>query len=99
MAAAAKGNSQVVRLLLEAGANRGFRDNAGDTAHDWAIQMKKDEVVAVLREHERLELVVRPEVAACSGRALPCELAELCGDYVVVTPGRRALEARTRAKQ
>lgn len=92
--AACYGRSEVARLLLNAGANRQLRNNAGKTALYLAIEYKRDEVAAILREHQRLEHFVRPEVVYGSGRALPCELAELCGDYATLTPARRAFHAR-----
>jgi ankyrin repeat protein len=94
MIAAARGHSEVVRLLLDAGANRELRDDEGRTALDLAIRNYRNKVVAILNEHKRLEAVVRPEVVACSGIALPDELAELCGDYVAMTAPRRAIQAR-----
>jgi hypothetical protein len=84
----------VARLLLDAGANREHRDNYGRTALDLATLCNKAEVVAIINEHERLETVVRPEVVACAGIAMPPELAELCGDYVAMTPERRTIQAR-----
>jgi ankyrin repeat protein len=92
--AAYHGHSEVVRLLLDAGANRELRDNHHRTALDLATQYNKAEVVAILNEHERPETVARTEVVACSGLALPTELAELCGDYVAMTPERRAIQAK-----
>ena len=86
-------------LLLEAGANRDIKDSDGKTALDIATQYDIAEVADILREHERLELVVRPEVVARSALALPAELADLCGDFVFMTAARRALEARQRAAQ
>ena len=80
-------------LLLDGGANRELKNSDGQTALDIATQVDKAEVAEILREHERLELVVRPEVVARSALALPAELAELCGDFVFMTAARRALEA------
>jgi ankyrin repeat protein len=94
MIAAINGHSDVARLLLDAGANREHRDNYGRTALDLATLCNKAEVVAIINEHERLETVVRPEVVACAGIAMPPELAELCGDYVAMTPERRTIQAR-----
>jgi ankyrin repeat protein len=94
MNAAYHGNSEVVRLLLDAGANRELRNTDGRTALDIATLGNKAVAVAILNEHERLETVVHPEVVACSGLALPAELAELCGDYVAMTRERRAIQAR-----
>ena len=99
MIAAFCGHSAVATLLLDAGGNRVLKNSYGKTALDSATQEYKAEVAEILREHERLELVVRPEVVARSALALPAELAELCGDFVFMTAARRALEERQRAAQ
>jgi ankyrin repeat protein len=66
----------------------------GMDALELAAARNRAAVVAILKKHERIETVVRPEVVACSGVAMPAELAELCGDYVAMTPERRAIQAR-----
>jgi ankyrin repeat protein len=89
--AANHGYSEVVRLLLEAGANRDHRDIHGRTALDYATVYNKAEVLAILNEHALLERGCVVENACI---CLPTELAELCGDYVAMTPERRAIQAR-----
>lgn len=94
--AAYYGHSEVVKLLLDAGANKEFKTKHGQNALEVAIKYNKEDVVKVFKEHEHLERVVRPAVVEISGLNVPHEIAELCGDFIVVTPERRAIEARTR---
>lgn len=82
MAAAYYGNSEVVGLLLEGGAKRELKSKHGKTALDIATEENKAEVVSILREHERLELVVRPAVVATLSSFLPGDLAGYAGDFV-----------------
>jgi ankyrin repeat protein len=42
------GNSQVVRLLLDSGANTFIRDGAGDDAYDFAIKVKQMSIAALI---------------------------------------------------
>ena len=93
---AAHNNYWMVMLLLEEGATIDLKNNRGETALDIAITKNNVSVIGILMEHERLELVVRPDVVTCSGVALPVELAELCGDYVCMAAARRAIENRQR---
>jgi ankyrin repeat protein len=99
MWAAVDGHSEVVRLLLDAGANRENKNIHGMTALGIATRFNHAEVVAIINEHERLETIVRTEVVACSCVVIPIELAELCGDYVAMTPDRRAVDARQKQQQ
>lgn len=93
--AACRNHTEVVKLLLDGGANRELKDDNGETALDLAMNHKNVNVVTKIMEQQCLELLV-PEVVACSGRALPIELAELCGDFVVFTTKRREITKRAR---
>lgn len=83
------GYSAVVRLLLDGGANIELKNIHGQTAFDIATRNKQAEVVAILREHERLEKVVRPAVVGALDPFLPVELAELCGRFIFCTRRRK----------
>lgn len=96
MTSAYSGHSEITKLLLEVGADNELKDEDGKTALDLVIEFKRDKVVTIFKEHEQLELVVRPEVVLCSGHSLPNELSELCGDFVVFTPKRREIDAKSR---
>jgi ankyrin repeat protein len=86
----------MVRLLLDAGADREHRSADGRTALDLAAQYNKADVVAILDENALLD---RGRIVASSGGYMPPELAELCGDYVHMTPERLAVEARQKKHQ
>lgn len=83
--------SEVIKVILDVGADREL--NNKKWGHPALIL--GDNMMSIIKDHERLEFVVRPEVVTWSGRSLPIELAELCGDFVVFTPKRRIAEART----
>lgn len=90
----------VVKILLEAGANRDLKifgiygNTDGKTALDVAIIKNMRGVADIIKEYELMELLVLPEVVACSGCALPAEISDLCGDFIFMTPFRRELEKR-----
>lgn len=90
MNAAYFGHSATVKLLLDGGANTEIKTIFGNKALDFAIENKRNEVVTIIQEH-RFKLVVCLVVVAYSHRSLPIELAEICGDFVAITPKRRAL--------
>ncbi len=94
MSSSYMGHSEVVKLLLDAGADKKLKDTNGETAFEMANRQQIGAVLAVYREHEYVELEDRPAVVASAGRALPLELAELCGDFVALTPERREIERR-----
>ncbi len=96
MEAASGGHTEVVKLLLEAGANWRIKNNIGKNTEDYANA--KWAVMTVLLEYIHVERVVRPTVVRTSGQVLPCELAELCGDYAAMTPVRRALDQRMQSQ-
>ena len=50
MFAAEAGNTQMVEVLLQAGADRSIKDRHGNTALDLATSAKKDEVIAILQK-------------------------------------------------
>lgn len=52
MFAAAEGQYEVVKLLLDAGADSTIKDVDGDTAESFAIQNKHDKVVKLIREYK-----------------------------------------------
>jgi ankyrin repeat protein len=54
MIAAFKGNQEIIRALLEKGADTGARDNDGLTAEKWAIKGGRDETAKMLRENSRV---------------------------------------------
>lgn len=86
----------VVKLLLEGGANREIKTNEGVTALDIARRQNNVDVVEILMEYEHRELVIRPllvDYLSC-GCGFPVEIAELCGDFVVMTPARRTSFSR-----
>lgn len=85
MWAACYGNSAVVRLLLAGGANRKLWSPWGETALDIATKNFRTEVADILREHERLDTVVRPAVVSALSPILPVVLVELCGEFIVCT--------------
>ena len=49
MIASLNGRTEVVRVLLAAGADKDLRNNYGKTALDYAIERKKDACAALLR--------------------------------------------------
>ncbi len=87
--------SRIVLFLLDAGANWRLKDKAGKTALDMASEARNVAIIYILNKQEHKECEERPRVVKASGSVLPVELAELCGDYVFLTPVRRALEKRT----
>jgi ankyrin repeat protein len=89
------GSSKIVKLLLGAGSDKEHRDRHGMTALDYATVYNKPEVATIINEYP---LIVRAEAVACSGIYMPEELAELCGDYVAMTPERHAIQARQERK-
>lgn len=52
MFAAAEGQYEVVKLLLDAGADTTIKDVDGDTAESFAIQNKHNKVVKLIREYK-----------------------------------------------
>ncbi len=94
MTAASWGHTAVVKILLDAGAKRSLKNQEGRTALGEAVFGNKPETAAMIKEHEHIELVVRPEIVKASGEVLPFELAELCGDFAALTPVRREIERR-----
>lgn len=91
MFASMNGEEDVVRFLLNAGANWKLKDKKGTTALDmYAICKccKSEEVRILLEEAQFLETEVRPKVVHAT-YSLPAELSEICGDYVCVTSDRR----------
>lgn len=89
MSAARNGRSEIAKLLLDGGADRELKNDRGQTALDLVGHGSKDEIIVILREHERLERVVRPAVVAVLSPILPAELAEECGDFVHFPKKRR----------
>lgn len=81
----------IIELLLNAGADTEIRNNVGQTASDIT---NEPEVQLYFDTHRHLVTAVRPEIVAVTGGSLPTELAELCGDYAVMTPQRRAFHTR-----
>jgi ankyrin repeat protein len=95
MSAAENGRSEMVRLLLDAGADKDLVNICDMTALEIAIMNNQAEVVTVFNERAIIE---RGRVVDNSGIYMPEELAELCGDYVHMTPERHAIQARQERK-
>ena len=55
MFAAAEGQAENVRLLLDAGAKTGLKDVDGDTAEDFAIRNGHTEVAKMIRDHAKTQ--------------------------------------------
>lgn len=79
-------------LLLSYGANPDLKDRWGHDMYWRAKNSNGLNVYAVLRDHRERRIAV----VNTSGMVLPVELAELCGDYVVVTAVRRAIDERAK---
>lgn len=79
-----------VKTLLDAGADKDLMDNDLWTALGIATRRKHRGVIRVFRKRAKKERYLLPRVIAqffdCG---LPRELADICGDYVVLTTARR----------
>lgn len=88
MLASAHKQMSSLKILLDAGCDLDIKNKDNKTALDFAIKFRNDNVVTILKEHQHLKCVVRPEVLSCLGM-FPVELSEICGDYITMTAKRR----------
>lgn len=94
--AVSRGSTDVAEVLLRAGVDRKaiLASCDVDTYHGPLKHLYE-----MVFQFERDEKTIRPALVEASGCVLPCELAELCGDFVALTPVRRALEERAKERE
>lgn len=99
MDAAVMASMKTVRVLLGAGANFRLKRRDGRTASQLALISYNPDTCQMIDDHETAVSLVRKEVVETAGLDLPSELAELCGDYIDVTPVRQALMDRAKERE